>query len=293
MKKEYRIKKGYFTTGEFAKLCNVKKQTMFHYDDIGILKPEVTRDNGYRYYSYMQLETFATISMLRELGMPLAEIKEYLERRSPEAFLELLDKQSVQIDKKIDELMWLKTFVERRQTLTKEGISARHGEIFRESRQQEHYIITEHLGGVGYRDTYRTVVLHQENCRCNRIYSPNGIGGLVRTDAEFIDNRDYLYSHVYTRFDPIDVDIEDGEAAEDENGSYGSLTIIPPRKYLCICSTKGYEPVPSLYKKLLEYVKVNNMEAGEYFYEEALLDDMSNFSYMQHTIKISLPLITN
>ena len=26
----------YFTTGEFAKLCKVKKQTLFHYDDIGI-----------------------------------------------------------------------------------------------------------------------------------------------------------------------------------------------------------------------------------------------------------------
>ncbi len=31
---------GYFTTGEFAKLCKVKKQTLFHYDHIGILKPE-------------------------------------------------------------------------------------------------------------------------------------------------------------------------------------------------------------------------------------------------------------
>ena len=28
--------KNYFTTGEFAKICGVKKQTLFHYDDIGI-----------------------------------------------------------------------------------------------------------------------------------------------------------------------------------------------------------------------------------------------------------------
>ncbi|AHZ14560.1 hypothetical protein V529_05340 [Bacillus velezensis SQR9] len=27
----------YFTTGEFAKLCHVKKQTLFHYDEIGLL----------------------------------------------------------------------------------------------------------------------------------------------------------------------------------------------------------------------------------------------------------------
>ncbi len=27
----------YFTTDEFAKLCHVKKQTLFHYDEIGLL----------------------------------------------------------------------------------------------------------------------------------------------------------------------------------------------------------------------------------------------------------------
>ena len=47
--------KGYFTTGEFAKLCNVKKQTLFHYDIIGILNPAITGYKGYRYYSEMQL----------------------------------------------------------------------------------------------------------------------------------------------------------------------------------------------------------------------------------------------
>lgn len=31
----------YFTTGEFSKLCHVKKQTLFHYDEIGLLSPEI------------------------------------------------------------------------------------------------------------------------------------------------------------------------------------------------------------------------------------------------------------
>lgn len=82
--------KGYLTTGEFAKLCGVKKQTLFHYDQIGILKPELSGENGYKYYSYLQLETFSEISMLKELEMPLAEIKQYLNSRSPDSFLSLL-----------------------------------------------------------------------------------------------------------------------------------------------------------------------------------------------------------
>ncbi len=47
-----------FTTGEFADLCGVQKQTLFHYDDIGLLKPEYRCKNNYRYYSIQQLNQF-------------------------------------------------------------------------------------------------------------------------------------------------------------------------------------------------------------------------------------------
>ena len=43
-----------YTTGQFAELCGVKKQTLFHYDDIGLLVPALVEDNGYRRYSYSQ-----------------------------------------------------------------------------------------------------------------------------------------------------------------------------------------------------------------------------------------------
>ena len=46
------------TTGEFAKICNVKKHTLFHYDDIGLLKPDYYDENGYIFYSYSQLNLF-------------------------------------------------------------------------------------------------------------------------------------------------------------------------------------------------------------------------------------------
>ena len=41
-------KKTYFTTGEFAKIFDVKKQTLFHYDSCGIFKPDIIGENGYR-----------------------------------------------------------------------------------------------------------------------------------------------------------------------------------------------------------------------------------------------------
>ncbi|MDU4892145.1 MAG: MerR family transcriptional regulator [Clostridium sp.] len=65
----------YFTTGEFAKLVGVTKHTLFHYDDIGVFSPEIKKDNDYRYYSVFQIEAFYVIYTLKELEMPLKEIK--------------------------------------------------------------------------------------------------------------------------------------------------------------------------------------------------------------------------
>ena len=65
----------YMSTKEFATLARVSKHTLFHYDDIGLFSPEIKNDKNYRYYSIDQLETFDTIRILKDLGMPLKENK--------------------------------------------------------------------------------------------------------------------------------------------------------------------------------------------------------------------------
>lgn len=90
----------YFTTGEFAKLCNVKKQTLIHYDEIGLLTPDIKNDKGYRYYSYQQFEVFSVISLLKEFNMPLKEIKWFLTNRSPLELIELFKEKSLELEKR-------------------------------------------------------------------------------------------------------------------------------------------------------------------------------------------------
>ena len=95
---------GYLTCGEFAKLCQVKKQTLFHYDDIGLLKPEIVGENGYRYYTYRQYETFAIIANLKEAGLSLAEIGEYLNRMDSDERLQTLRDAQRKIEAHISHL---------------------------------------------------------------------------------------------------------------------------------------------------------------------------------------------
>ena len=270
--------KGYFTTGEFAKLCNVKKQTLFHYDNIGILKPEITGENGYRYYSAMQLETFNTISMLKELDMPLADIREYLNSRNPGDFVMLLREQLVLADEKIAELQWLKSFIQRRINITLDGINAQHNRIYLEERPEEYYIITEYTGSSGNKDIYPAVAKHIAYCHDNQIYSPYGIGALVPVTEEFTSENSYNYSHLYTKIEPVDITTRE------------NVTVIPPRTYAVIESTEGYSSLHTMYLKLLKFTEDNGFKKEEYFFEDTLLDDMSRFSYDDYVLRISLPL---
>lgn len=79
-----------FSSGEFAQICGVKKATLFHYDEIGLLKPSAVGANGYRYYGDREVYLFDVISALKEVGYSLGAIRDYLDRRDPERFVEIL-----------------------------------------------------------------------------------------------------------------------------------------------------------------------------------------------------------
>lgn len=104
--------KKYFNTGEFAKLCNVKKQTLFHYDAIGIFSPEIKDKNGYRYYSHHQFEIFNVIMILKGINMPLKDIKSYLDNRTPDSLINLFKNKMLEIDNEIENLNRIKKLMQ-------------------------------------------------------------------------------------------------------------------------------------------------------------------------------------
>lgn len=87
----------YMTTGELAKLMGITKETLFHYDEIGLFRPAVVMKNGYRYYEVSQMELLDAILLLKELRMPLKEIQELLGKRSPERMLEVFSERERKI----------------------------------------------------------------------------------------------------------------------------------------------------------------------------------------------------
>ena len=50
-----------FTIGQFAEMHEINKKTLMWYDEVGIFKPAVIKENGYRYYTFYQSSTLTTI----------------------------------------------------------------------------------------------------------------------------------------------------------------------------------------------------------------------------------------
>ena len=118
-----------FKTAEFAALCGVKKDTLLHYDHIGLLKPQRVGENGYRYYSARQLATYDLISALRRLDTPLSEIRDYLTRRSPEALLELLEEKEAALEAERKRLERMGNLLRETIRTTRLAQAVRPGEI--------------------------------------------------------------------------------------------------------------------------------------------------------------------
>ena len=72
--------------GRFARLAGLSVGALRHYDELDLLRPaDIDRFTGYRRYRRAQLETARTIARLRDLEVPLDEIREVLAMDDPAA----------------------------------------------------------------------------------------------------------------------------------------------------------------------------------------------------------------
>ena len=68
------------TVGDFARITHLSVRTLRHYHEVGLLEPAtVNPGTGYRYYSTAQVPTAQVIRRLRDLEMPVSQVKEVLD----------------------------------------------------------------------------------------------------------------------------------------------------------------------------------------------------------------------
>lgn len=72
------------TIGEFSRLTHLSVKTLHHYHETGVLTPaRIDPSSGYRRYDTGQVPTAQLVRRLRELQLPLAEVRQVVEARDP------------------------------------------------------------------------------------------------------------------------------------------------------------------------------------------------------------------
>jgi DNA-binding transcriptional MerR regulator len=67
------------TVGDFSRVTHLSVKTLRHYHQVGLLDPDqIDPGTGYRYYTLDQIPTAQVIRRLRDLDMPIADVKAVL-----------------------------------------------------------------------------------------------------------------------------------------------------------------------------------------------------------------------
>ena len=263
-----------FTTGEFARLCGVTKHTLYHYDQIGIFSPEIKTDRNYRYYSTSQLDVFQMIEALKNMGMSLKEIGDYLERRSPEQLVSLLQEKEKQLEARIRELNQIKKLVRQKAKATQKALEADFGAVAVVTLPEQYLILTE-TASIEKGDEKKEALVfvnHIMDCTANQIYSPYNLG--VVHAAESIRKGRYDYIYLYTLL--------------DDPPKRFPHAVKPAGQYLCAFHQGNFDTIQTAYQRLLARGDEEGLLLGEHIYEDLILDDLSVKGRENYVMRISV-----
>jgi DNA-binding transcriptional MerR regulator len=262
----------HLTTGQFAKLLDVRKDTLLYYDKVGIFSPEVIAPNGYRYYSIYQADVFNVILILKELNMPLKEIKQFLDNRSPKKLLGLLEKEERALAKKISELEKMKKLVVEKINDTKQAMEVNTLDILFESKKENQYVVVTDAKPLTHdKNIYDSIQLHYKYLEEHDIIPSASEGWMIRVN-DVLNGETNKYDYLYTIVD---------------EPTYANH-MMEKGTYLVAYHDGGWSSIERTYKRLVNYAKDHDLVLKSYFYENILLDELSVKGFEKYLIKISV-----
>lgn len=164
-------KKKYVKIHEFAALCHTSKDTLLHYDKKNLLKPKITAENGYRYYDIEQFFRYDLITVLKDTGSTLEEIKSYL-NNSPADMVQIIRERINLLQKEQEILVRKISMLETLTDLTAQALQTNYDTLFFEEQQKEtvrllpihsQSINTPHSLAVCYSDCLLKCLTHGNN----------------------------------------------------------------------------------------------------------------------------------
>ena len=248
-----------FLIGEVAKMYHISMGTLRHYEQEGLLTPEYTDPGtGYRYYSVRQLEVLNTIRYLRVLGIPLAQIGEFLNGRDIDVIEEKLIRQQEIIRQKQHELDIISRKIDHRLEQIRDAASSKTD------------MITESVIPAG------RIVWIRDSLKLNSYLDLElSIQQLSKGQKEpvvFLGkvgvgiSMESLNKGAYDSYELVFLTLDDEDEYE------GAIDSIPEQMCVMIRFNGSHNDAPQYYEKLMKYIKAHNMQVNGFSREVTLID---------------------
>ena len=250
--------KMYLTTGELAKLMGITKETLFHYDEIGLFRPNIVMPNGYRKYEIRQTELLNTILLLKDLGMPLKEIRELLMNRSPEKMLEVFSEREQKIQEEMTKLKNMKRWIANRKERIQTGLQTNPDEI-RIQKFPERYYLYSSVETGNEEDSYQ-----KTNALITR-FLENNPGFKSDYEVAYIQHGKDVESGIYNQYDNTILLLENPPRKL-------SYQIFPAGEYLTACHLGNWRAIGSTYRRMLAYIREHGLSVADEYIERYLID---------------------
>lgn len=261
----------YFTTGQFAKLRGLNKRTLMYYDDIGLFKPAMIKENGYRYYTNHQNSLLDVILALRDMGTPLEEIKRLLQNRSPTENLSLLQTQKQRLEEDEKRIKYMRCAVKGKIKLIERYLSSNEGDVFLEECPTEYLLVTSIPDEITEDGLFDISYQHMKRCAQLPVYGEPAFNVMI--DVERVKAGDYFsYNYLYTKL------------------AYrqGSVFQKPKGRYLKSFCKGDWEDSRTAYQNILQYADAHGYAMTGYAYEQIVLDEAAIRDYKDYVSEISV-----
>ncbi|MDR3289408.1 MAG: MerR family transcriptional regulator [Peptococcaceae bacterium] len=254
----------------FSKLTGINRSTLIYYDEMGIFSPFTRGENNYRYYSPQQVITINLVNVLSSLNVPLKEIRELVQDRTPENILALILQQSKDLDHKIHWMQESLKIISTLQSMMQMGLAANEEELS-VCTLEDLPIILGPVNKFGnfpsFYETFTRFCNHSKKLGLNLNYP---VGGF------FEDIDVFLQAPARpTRFFFVNPDGTDKRAAG---------------RYLVGYTRGYYGQTNDLPEKLAAYAKTHSLSFCGPVYNIYLLDEISISDPNQYLLQVSVPV---
>lgn len=266
-----------FTIGQFAKMHETTKKTLMWYDAIGLLKPAVIKENGYRCYTYQQSYLLEIILMLRELNVSIPDIQHFLENRTSASLEKLFSEQITELDKSIRHLKMLQSVLEKKRQAMAAINHLDLSEISIITKEEEHYLgLVDISQAKSLEEEIDQAAVGAKKYRLHRLYDAS-FGSMLSVENIYKGNFS-SYAALYLEL-PLEM--------QDQ-----ALHIQPAGKYLRTFCKGDWNRLAIRYQDILEYAKDHGIIFCDFSYEKGLNDVVVD-SFDDYITQIEIPIEIN